>query len=449
MFNRLLLILFVSVQYGVIAQSNSPYAYAGTGERVNSNHPVFSGLGNHSSTYSHPSVLNTSNPASYSFIRFQFPIFSVGTGSRFSFNNQDGAKEFNSSFTISEVAMGMSFSKLFGFAFGIKPFQRKSYSFTEKSILMSDSIRYQYEGKGSLNKAFLGFSVKILNFDSLKWSIGGNVGAVFGNTTDLRKSALISTVTNAGGISSRTQDVRSFHYDLGTMFMWQLKKGHKITVGGTFEPLQNIRSTYNSQLLFSPTDVNNSNTYSILSEIGDTKGKLVFAPNYNIGLSYAKTFVTLRKNGNERTSQLAVFASYSATNWSKYREDFRDSSFTYNFKNSSGVQVGVEFIPEVQYVVGSPPKFFERASYRVGFYSNTLPYTYNNAQLTEWAATVGFGFPMIVDKRLDSSIQFSLGAGKRGTNQVGALNETFLTFNIGVLIAPSVNDRWFVKRKLD
>src|SRR5690606_15149680 len=102
--------------------------------------------------------------------------------------------------------------------------------------------------------------------------------------------------------------------------------------------------------------------------LGERRGKIAFAPNYNIGLSYTKTLVTLRKNGNERKSQLAVFASYSATDWSKYRENYGDTSFSYNFRKSSGVQVGVEFIPEVQYVGNAMPKFFDRASYRIGFY---------------------------------------------------------------------------------
>lgn len=439
----------VFVSYGVVAQTNFPYSSSGIGERVNSNHPVFSGMGNNFVSYTHPSVLNTNNPASYSFLRYQFPIFSLGLSNRFSFNESDGVKEFNTSTNFSEIAFGLSFAKRFGLAFGIKPIQKKSYSFTEQRPLMEDSVRYDYIGNGTLNKAFIGFSARILNFDSLKWSVGGNAGAVFGAMQDERRSALIQPLTNGGGVETRLQQIRSFHYDIGTYLQWQLKNGHKLTFGATFEPIQNIRSVYNRQLSISGSDVTNPNTYVLLTETGENKGKISFAPNYNVGISYSKVLKSARKDGNARSSQLMISASYSATDWSKYREKYSDTTFSYGLKNSSGFQIGLEYIPEISYVVGAAPKFFERASYRLGYYNTILPYVYNNTQLTEWGATIGFGFPMIVDKRLDSSLQFGFGAGQRGTSEPGSFNETFITFNVGVLIAPGVNDRWFVKRKLD
>lgn len=449
MINRFLLMALVFVSCEAAAQTNFPYSHSGIGERANSNHPVFSGMGNNFVSYTHPSVLNTCNPASYSFLRHQFPIFSLGVSSRFSFNESDGAKEFNTSTYIPEIAFGLSFAKRFGLAFGIKPMQRKSYSFMEKRSLMEDSVRYDYIGSGTLNKAFVGFSVRILNYDSLQWSVGGNAGAVFGGMQDERRSALIQPLTNGGGVETRAQQIRSFHYEIGTLLQWQLKDGHKLTFGGTFEPVQNIRSVYNRQLFVSVSDVSNPNTYVLLKESGEQKGKISFAPNYNVGVSYSKIFKAGKKDGNIRNSQLTVAVSYSATDWSKYRETYPDTTFSYGLKNSSGIQIGVQYIPEIQYVGNAMPKFFERSSYRLGYYNNMLPYVHNNVQLNEWAATIGFGFPMIVDKRLDSSIQLGFGAGKRGTSEPGSFNETFITFNIGVLIAPGINDRWFVKRKLD
>ena len=69
--------------------------------------------------------------------------------------------------------------------------------------------------------------------------------------------------------------------------------------------------------------------------------------------------------------------------------------------------------------------------------------------MNEIAGSFGFGIPIVVDKRLDSSIQLGFSAGKRGINDNTAFKETFVTFNVGLLIAPGVNDRWFIKRKLD
>ncbi len=449
MLNKLVLPIVISIQFGAIAQTNSPYSNAGIGERSNLSHPVFSGMGNQFVSYSSPSVLNTYNPASYSFLRHQFPIFSVGFSSRLSYYNQDGAKEFGSYSNISDIAFGLSFAKRFGLAFGLKPLYRKSYSFTEKTMLLADSIKYTYEGKGLINKGYVGFSVKILNFDSLQWSVGGNVGGIFGTMTDERRSAIQSTANNVGGGDIRAQQLRSFHYELGTMLQWQIRNGHKIVFGGTFEPEQHIKSVYNKQLFYSSTDIDNQNTWIVLSESGEKKGKVAFAPSYNVGASYSKTFRVTKKDGNIRNSQIMVSAGYSATDWSKYRENYSDTSFSYGLKSASGFQAGFQYIPETMYVGNAMPKFFERTSYRLGFYNSTLPYVYNNSQLTEWAATIGFGFPMLVERRLDSSIQLSIGAGQRGATAAGSLNETFVTVSLGLLIAPSLSDRWFVKRKLD
>lgn len=449
MLNKLLLLVAISVQFGVIAQTNSPYSNAGIGERMNLGHPVFSGMGNQFVTYSHPSVLNTYNPATYSNLRHQYPVFSLGFSTRLSYYDQDGIKESGSSSSISDMAFGLSFAKRFGLAFGVKPFHKKSYSFMERKKLMSDSVQYNYEGKGGANKAYIGFSVKILNFDSLQWSVGANAGGVFGTVTDQRTSAIMGTGKNIGGGDIRSQQLRSFHYDLGTLLQWQLKNGNKIAVGGTYEPVQKIKSVYNKQMFYSPNDVYNQNTWTVLSQTGDQKGKIVLASNYNVGLSYTKTFRITKKDGGIRNSQLMASVSYSASDWSKYREEYSDTTYTYNFRNSSGFQIGVQYIPETMYIGNAMPKFFDRASYRLGFYNSALPYVYNNSQLTEWAATIGFGFPMLVERRLDSSIQLSVAAGQRGTTAAGALNETFVSVSLGLLIAPSFSERWFVKRKLD
>lgn len=449
MFNRFLLILLASVAFEAASQTNFPYAKAGLGDKLTSNHSVFSGMGNNFVTYTSPSVLNTNNPASYSYLRHQFPIFALGLSTRLSFNEANGAKEFNGTTNISEFAFGLSFAKRFGLAAGLKPFQKKSYSFVDQQPLMSDSVRYDYIGGGNLNKLFVGFSFNILNYDSLKWTIGGNVGMIFGQINDERRSYLLGTTSAAGGVETTTHNVRSFQYDLGTVFNYRMKNGHTLTVGGTFEPLQNITSVYNKQLAYSLTDVTNPNTYQVVEKTGNVRGKIAYASTYNAGVSYSKTFKTARKDGNTRNTNLTVSASYSSTNWSKYKESYGDTTFSYGLKNSSGLQIGLQYIPEIQYVGNVLPKFFERVNYRVGFYRNQLPFSYNNKQLTEWAGTVGFGMPIIVDKRLDSSLQLGVAVGKRGTNQAGSFNETFVAVNIGVLIAPSINDRWFVKRKLD
>lgn len=448
MLNRLLLLAGVSLQMGVFAQTNSPYSATGIGEHVGSNSPVFSGIGNHSVTYAMPSVLNSSNPATYSYLRHQFPIFTIGMNTRLSTNHSNGEKEFNNATSISEIAFGLSFAKRFGLAFGIKPIYRKSYNITIKEPLLTDSIRYDYVGSGSVNKAFIGFSANIFNKDVFKWSVGGNVGAIFGMVQDDRKSSIIAATTKAGGVEMTSQAIRSFHYDLGTLVQWKLKKVNTFTLGATMEPMQNIKSTYNQSLWYSPSDVNTIQTYQYLAGTGDVKGKIQFANNYSVGLSYGRLIKKKGKDGNERVSHLMVMAGYNVAEWSKYNDNFADSTRINTMKDVSGFNVAVQFIPEAQSAGTILPKFLKRTNYRVGYYTNTLPYIMNGTQLSEWAVTAGLGMPILVDKRVDSSIQLGVGYGKRSST-ADALSQSFVTINLGIFVAPSVNDRWFVKRKLD
>lgn len=429
------------------AQINNPYTSFGVGERTNSLHPVFSGMGNQSVTYVHPSVLNVSNPASYSFLRYQYPIFSIGISSRLSFNNDNGVKEFNNATNISEIAFGMSFAKRFGIAFGFKPLYKKNYSFVETKKLIDDSVRYEYEGKGALNNAFVGFSINLLNYDSLKWSIGGNVGALFGAMTDERRSSIVSALTNAGGNETRRQQVKSFYYEVGTLLEYRFKKENKLTVGASVEPMQNIKSVYDRQLSYSATDVTNPNTFQLLSESGEIKGKIVFATSYSVGASYARYITTNKKDGNKGKAHLTFSLGYNATDFSKYKEVYDTVTYSYGFNNTASYQFGMQFIPETQIVGSAIPKLFERSSYRLGFHYSTLPYMHLGKNVNEWAITCGLGLPVLVDKRLDSSIQLGIGVGQRGT--ANALKENFVTINLGLLIAPSINDRWFIKRKVD
>jgi len=448
MFNRLLLFAGISLNLGVFAQTNSPYSAAGIGEHVGSNSPVFSGIGNHSVTYAMPSVLNTSNPATYSYLRHQFPIFSIGMNTRLSTNHNNGVKEFNNSTAISEIAFGLSFAKRFGLAFGIKPIYRKSYNISSTEPLLSDSVRYDYIGTGSVNKAFIGLSFNIFNKEVFKWSVGGNVGGVFGTVQDERRSSVVSPTTKAGGLEITSQSLRSFHYDLGTLVQFKLKKANTFTIGATMEPIQKIKSTFNQSLGYSPTDVTVPSTYQYLSGTGDIKGKIQFANNYSVGLSYARLIKTVKRDGNERVSHLMIMAGYNAAEWSKYNDNFADSTRVNNLSNSSGFNVAVQFIPQAISTGSILPKFFNRTNYRVGYYSTTLPYLMNGVQLNEWAVTAGLGMPILVDKRVDSSIQLGVGYGKRGTT-TDALSQSFVTVNVGIFVAPSLNDRWFVKRKLD
>ena len=453
--------IFVMLQAGLFAQNNSPYSFYGIGERGSLGNPVFSGLGNNSVSFIQPTIFNSANPASYSFLRKQYPIFSLGVSSRLSTYSANGSSEFKGYSGISELGFGLSFAKYFGLGFGLTPFTRKGYSFSQVQAFQSDSLRYDYIGSGSTNKAYLGFSAKILDLTivdksdqtrdpiTIDWAVGSNLGFVFGRLNNERRSYLVSSTSSAGGIDYKSINIKSAHFEFGTAFKLQLRDKSKLVLAGTFEPKQNLKGTYSEQLFFSVSDVSNPNTYSLINDKGTLASSITIAPSYTVGANYARIFESTLKNGRIRSSELTLYLSYSNTNWTKYSARYGDSTSNYNFKSSSGFNVGFQYTPETIFEQAAIPNFFSRLSYRIGYYQNTLPYSYNNIQLNEFGTTFGLGIPILIDKRLESSIQLGLTYGQRGTKEPGSLNETFYGINIGFMIAPSNADRWFTKQRID
>lgn len=444
--------LFILLATSVLAQnSTSPYSTIGLGEQSGVDHFVYSGIGGNRINYVSPTVLNSYNPASYSFIKPQYPVFSAGLSSRFSTFESNGATQKNATTALSELAFGVSFAKRFGLAFGLKPYSKRGYSFSQTFPVSTDSIRHEYLGSGDVNRAFLGLSVTILDLDTfqLKWSVGANLSSLFGTVKNERRSYLLATTSTAGGIEYNSTRIKTFHYELGTIITKKFNGGHLVTLAATYQPEQQLTAYQNTQLFLTTLDIANPNTYILTSQTGEAKGKVIIAPNLTIGGAYSFSLRDKARNNKTRNSELSVFASYNTTDWSKFSTAFRDTLVNPGYKSTSSINIGIQYRPETDLLANSvAPKFFERMTYRAGYYTKTLPYVFNGTQLNEFGTSFGLGLPILADKT-ESSIQLGVTYGKRGTNQTGSLNETFVGFNIGFIIAPSNADKWFVKRKLD
>jgi hypothetical protein len=440
------LLAISAVTYG--QNTATPYSSYGLGERGGIDQAVFSGLGNNTVNFISSNVLNHYNPASYSYLKPQFPLFSLGVSSRFSTFESAGTTQKNNKTSLNDIALGMSLAKRFGFAFGLTPYSKRGYSFTQKFALGADSVRHDYLGNGDINRFFGGISGKILNYDSLTWSVGANFSALFGTIQNERRAYLINTTSTAGGIDSKTTRVKAFHYEIGTVLTKQFRKGHSLVLAGTFEPLQELTAYQNNQLFFTTTSIDNPNGYITLQETGELKGKITLAPTYTIGFDYSYAFNDTVKN-RVRKSEIKVLGSYSSTSWSQYETRFNDTTTNFGYPDARSIHFGIQYCPQTDINASIKPNVFERMSYRIGFYNKTLPYQFNNVQLTEFGTSFGLGLPILTEKKMQSSIQLGITYGKRGTSEVGSLNETFLGLNLGLIISPSESDKWFTKRKLD
>ena len=444
LFITLLTGLFVSAQN----TSNSPYSSFGLGELGGMDHALFSSLGNTNITLSDSTVLNFYNPASYSTIGKGQPIFSLGISSRLSNFSENGVDSKSNITGVQHFAMGFSFAKRFGLAFGLKPYSRRGYDFNTSNVVSGDTLKHFYSGTGGINEVFLGFSAKVLDFKGAELSIGGNLGYLFGKVTNTRKSGLVTSGSTiySGGANQQELKVNSIHYELGFNYLQRINENHSIALSATYDPFQKIKGSYEDGQYYT-TDIHNLELYDTLAFNDTASGNVTTIPTYTVGLNYNLNFKGRKGSTNELNSTVGFHLSYSGSDWTKYENRY-DANYTNTFLNTSRYTFGIQYIPEIGLFVNkAKTKFMARIRYRAGTYYYTLPYETNGEQVTDFGTTFGFGIPIVIQNSL-SSINFGFAIGKRGIADDNALKERYYGINFGISIAPGT-DRWFVKRKLN
>lgn len=426
--------------------STSPYSSYGLGESEGVDNAVYSGLGTTTITYFDSTTLNYFNPATYNTMAKGQPLFSTGISSRLSFYNENSNNTFSKIVLLNHFAMGLSFGKYFGLAFGLKPFTRRGYEFSTKELLVSDSIKHTYKGFGSTNEVFLGLSSYLLKLKKYELSVGANLGYVFGTLTNEKRSNI--TTSASGGIEQSSLKINSLHYEIGMYYKQKITDNHSYGLTAVIEPNQSF-TAYQQSNLFTSKFVDNSTYYVKLDSTGSIKGNVTLTPSYTFGGNYTFSFKDLKKESQTRNSEISLHTSYSVHQWNNYRTNFGGTETNPGFLNTSKFTVGIQYVPEKAFLGQSTTsKFLEIIRYRAGYYQYTLPIQINGQTITDMGGTLGFGLPIRSQKSL-SSVNLGFTYGKRGTNVANALSEKYYGINLTVIFAPASFERWFIKRKLD
>jgi hypothetical protein len=372
-------------------------------------------------------------------------LFSVGIYGRMSRYTYNQNSEDQFSAMADHFALGFKLRKRMGMSFGLKPFSSRGYSFTQKIYTGTDSIKYVYLGQGGIQDLFLGFSYGIIQKKSTKISLGINASYLFGKVMNEKQAILIDPNTISGGIGRNSITVNSFHYEVGAFFRHKMGKRHEFSVSAVIAPRQSISATSIDELYIA-SNINNLATYDVLDYM-NSKGKINVGMEQKYGLAYEFLLPDLNRKTRSLHPQLTFLFSYSTLNESTPNFEYLT---TWKSELASKIGIGLQFKPEAKlYENISTLKTLEKVSYRFGAYFSTLPYTSATGKnYIEQAITAGFGVPILAQQGL-SSLNLSVGLGKRGIDEPGYTNEEFITFNFGVVISPSSFDRWFRKRKLD
>jgi hypothetical protein len=442
----LVILFFLTSQFGFTQiSSNSPFSYYGLGESGGADHGYFSGIGNSTITQFDSTVINFYNPASYNTLAKEQPLFSFGISSRLSNYSEGTNKYFNSLTKIQHFAMAFPIASNFGLAFGLKPYSSKGYSISTGETVGSDSIVYRYSGSGGINEVFLGLSTDLIKLKNTRLAVGANLGYLFGQSTNTRKSGLYasSPAFYSGGINTKLIDISSFHFDLGAYFS-QTINNQIVTLTAVFEPSQSLNGKFENGLFYS-TNIDDPRIYDTIT-FSSIRAEMKNGATSQFGINY-KLNMPANENGRRLNSQLSFNAMYSMTNWDLFSDPFDTDSTVY--PNTSKLSFGVQYSPETKIIEQATlTKFYERMQYRAGYYNYSLPYQIGNEQVKDQGVTIGFGLPITIQKSL-SSINFGFSYGTRGVSAVNSFKENYYGINLGITIAPGSSDRWFRKSKLN
>jgi hypothetical protein len=447
------LLTLLACGFSVAAQENSPYSRYGLGDIYPSQQINMRGMGGLSAAYT--GSINFSNPATYANIprgnRNIAMDFGVLFDSR-TLKNTSTAATFNSKYLVpSYFAFGTPISAKhgIGFAFGLTPVTRISYSINQNQRISGvDSLSRLYEGSGGLYKAFLGLSKKWHDKQNHnEFSIGANGGYLFGNKEiNTRTIFLNDTVSYYKSLHQTKTSYGNLFAELGFQYnhlfkadtasiTWKQKPSNLfVTIGGTTQLKTQLNASQDINRQTFDYDANSA-TFVIdtVSSVTDVKGKIQLPATYTAGIMFGRTVYGIVNNW-------AIGLEYTTTRWQDYRFYGQSDALI----NSHLFKIGGEFTPNAY----SQDNGLALATYRAGFNFGKDYVNANGRELKTYNITVGATFPIKKHRgtysNQSAAINTALEFGKRGS-AVNSVTESYFRASIGF----SLGDIWFRKVKYD
>lgn len=442
-FLTLLCICLFSLQGRAQKVTNSPYSSFGMGEIDYTTMGFSSSMGHTGVAFADSNQVNLLNPATLSFLGQKRPLMNVdfkGTFTNLSSETQEGKAN---SFIFQNIVLGIPIKKNWGLAFGLTPFSKIGYDVsTYDTTTLNDTIAYNYDGNGGSNRVFLSLSYRPLNTFKHKLSLGVTAGFLFGSADRFRETVYPD---NQNYFNSRFEEAlrfKDFVFDFGALYQYDISKKFSMSVGVDYSMERKIK-TYND--IFSYNYAFSSGKEVIFDTVTyqDTaEGRITYPQRIHGGFS----FVIKSDPSKQSVSKTVINTDIVFQEWSKYDENFDNTSYTNNMKNSLSYRLGVQFTPNDGSKYDPTSTYFELINYRAGFrYSNTR-LNLNGQDINDFGISFGLGLPIKIGGSV-SSINLGAEWGQRGTTNNGLIKEDYWKVFVGLSLSPGRYDRWFIKRK--
>ncbi|MEO7977802.1 hypothetical protein [Flavobacterium sp.] len=350
--------------------------------------------------------MNVENPSSYA--NLKQTTFTIGGTYGTSKLKTDTQTAKTSRSTFDYLLLGIPMGK-FGAGFGLIPVSSVGYKIRNDNSATPGATSSQFEGKGGVNKVFLGLGYKL----KPNWNIGADIQYNFGKieTTSLEAISGVASSTS----ETNTSRLSGVNFNIGTMYQSKIKEKLNLytslnyTFGSTLKSDSQTTIQVDADQTVFPSDVRNlklPNRLTIGAGVGEARKWLI---GTTVAFQGSGDF-----NNNYNTNENVQYESYA-----KYA-------------------VGGYYIPNYT----SFASYFSRITYRAGLKYEKTGLVINNESIKDIGMSVGAGFPITGSF---SNVNFGIEFGKKGTVSSNLIQENYLNFSLGF----SFNDKWFVKSKFN
>ncbi|HVW59644.1 MAG TPA: hypothetical protein VHC48_06410 [Puia sp.] len=413
------LVIFLSVftSLGAMAQGNfAPYSQMGIGDLEDGYYNRTSGMGNTGLAYRNNRFLISNNPASYSGLSDQF--FTVEMGIRGSLINYYGtpvdvSNKQSGDITFRRLAMGMKLSKHWGSSIGLVPFSTQNYEYDVPYYLQgstSELANLHYAGHGGVNKAYWGNSYEFFHHVS----VGVEAGYLFGQ---LNQKATIQNFGTGTTLASTTNtvDLNNLYMQYGLQVYGRIGKRWEYSLGGTFNPRNDLLASYNQVVLDNDSiQRNNPN---------NKPDSYLSVPNaFGVGLSITH---------NQKYTFVADFKHQA---WAAEKNSYPGKNYAISDANRGSV--GFEISKKKSFYNSK----VELSYFQAGAYYGETYLQINGQQIKDYGVTASFGINGLKTP-LSYNVVFQYGIKGTQTNNLVEQRYFNLTFvvNYGAI--------WFTRGK--
>lgn len=399
----------------------SPYSYFGIGDTRTSgtiDNRMMGGL----QMYGDSIHINLRNPAAYS--KLKLTTYTAGITHR-EFRLRDNFDTQRTSVTnLDYLAVGLPIAKNAGIGFGIQPYTSVGYDLvTESTNAAQDTVRNVFTGQGGLNRVFVSLGFQPVKNVAIGATANFNFGTLEYSRTETTEGVQLGT------LDSRESRINGFDLNLGGTYTPKIGKYTLFTHVGVDTQINLVSENSRTIGSFSQTQ-GQIEVFDVDLESQNLKNTELKIPTRStFGLGF----------GEER--KWFIGGEYSMQELSTFENTFLGQD-NVTYADATSMALGGYYVPNFAALSG----IFNRITYRAGLRYDQSGLVVNGKEINNFGITFGFGIPIVgtgTDRFSNLNLGFELG--RRGTRAADLLEESYLNVSIGL----SLNDRWFIKRKIN